>query len=164
VEGAGCCCETHTTRMGTLWTGAWPTQPAITQAVNRRGERGPSLYSNPVVSIGPLFAAAAVLRRRGRAPRAPQCRLSREQQRNPPHVYRTHGLRPLKGQGFRPFYLDVKKKLKNWECWLPDAPHVKKQIDSKGKQFDSKGKRGAHIIARHHCTGQPLGTFHSTLS
>jgi hypothetical protein len=22
-----------------LWTGAWPTQPAITQAVNRRGER-----------------------------------------------------------------------------------------------------------------------------
>ena len=41
-----------------LWTGAWPTQPAITQAVNRRGERGreyPSLYSTPVVSIGPLW-------------------------------------------------------------------------------------------------------------
>ena len=64
------------------WTEAWPTQPAITQAVNRRG-RGRDLtplYSNPIVSIGPLFASAAAAaartRARAAAPSLPQAAAS----------------------------------------------------------------------------------------
>jgi len=71
------------------WTEAWPTQPAITQTVNRRraGE-GETLPPN-VTHISTDGTAVSSCCRRGSAhARVPRCRLPREQQRDSPHVHR----------------------------------------------------------------------------
>ena len=71
-----------------LWTGAWPTQPAMTQAVNRRGERGRGLPLS-LQQPGSINRSAVRSSNCCGSAHAPQRRLSHEQQRNPPHMYRS---------------------------------------------------------------------------